>query len=365
MSETPEIPFQSLIDALLDEETSFNPSYLYRLSDLDSEELTQLIHTWPQLPLWRRQALMEDLEELGSKDMLLSFESIGRGVISDDDPLVRRLALQILWEFDSYDLIPIFLRLLQSDPDPGVRAAAASGLGQYVYLGEMGQLPRQNSSDLEDHLVGCVLKDRSAKVRGRALESVSYSGRPEVPELIESAFASNDHELMASALMAMGRSMDSRWEKTVLSMLNSKVPALRSAAARAAGEMESKEAISTLVELSDDSEEIVRSAAIWSLSEIGGDQARHTLQKLFKEADYDPDADFLEVALDNLAFNDGLQPFSLIDSPEDSPEDDLYEMLIAQEMAQEIEDNGGFQSQVGDDFLDNAYDEEDNKDFQD
>ena len=66
MSETPEISFQTVIDALLDEETPFNPGYLYRLSDLDSEELNQFIHTWSRLPLWRRKALLEDLEELGS-----------------------------------------------------------------------------------------------------------------------------------------------------------------------------------------------------------------------------------------------------------------------------------------------------------
>ena len=365
MSETPEIPFQTLIDALLDEETPFNPLYLYRLSDLDTEELHQFIETWPRLPLWRRQALLEDLEELGSEDMLLSFESIGRYVISDDDPLVRRLAVQMLWEFDSYDLINIFLQLLQSDPDPGVRAAAASGLGQFVYLGELDQLPREKSSDLEDHLLGTILNDRSDMVRSRALESFSYSGRPEVSELIETAFASNDHQLMASALLAMGRSMDSRWKKTVQSMLNSKIPALRAEAARAAGELQCKEAILTLVELSEDSEEIVRAAAIWSLSEIGGDQARHTLEKLFRDADNDQDEDFLEVALDNLAFTDGLQPFSLFDFPEDDPEDELYEMLIAQEMAQEIEGNGGFNSQVGDEYLDNTQVEDDNKDIQD
>jgi HEAT repeat protein len=358
MSETPEIPFESLIDALLDEETPFNPRYLYRLSDLDTEDLNQFLETWPRLPLWRRQALLEDLEELGSADLLLSFESIGRNVVADENPFVRRLAVQILWEFDSFDLIPIFLQLLQSDPDPGVRAAAASGLGQFVYLGELDHLPREKSSELEDCLLETIRKDRSDLVRSRALESFSYSGRPEVSELIETAFGSNDHELMASALLAMGRSMDSRWEKTVKSMLNSKIPALRAEAARAAGELQSKEAISTLVELCEDSEEVVRSAAIWSLSEIGGEQANATLERLFREADNDQDADFLETALDNLAFTDGLQPFSLFDIPEDSPEDELYEMLIAQE----IEEKGGFQAK---DFLDNAQDEEDNKDFQD
>ena len=81
MSEPSELPFQSLIDALLDEDTPFNPRYLYRLSDLDQEDLDLFLDTWPRLSLWRRQALMEDLQELGLADTLLSFKRIGKNVV--------------------------------------------------------------------------------------------------------------------------------------------------------------------------------------------------------------------------------------------------------------------------------------------
>ncbi|NIW50379.1 MAG: hypothetical protein GWN30_38095, partial [Gammaproteobacteria bacterium] len=100
MDDISELPFQTLIDALLDEDTPFNPRYLYRLTDLEGDELNLFIQTWPQMALWRRQALMEDLNELGSVDDLLSFENIARSVIVDEDPQVRLLAVQILWEFE-------------------------------------------------------------------------------------------------------------------------------------------------------------------------------------------------------------------------------------------------------------------------
>ncbi len=340
MSEIPELSFQALIDALLDEETPFNLRYLYRLSDLEGEELDLFLHTWPQLPLWRQQALMEDLYELGRADDLLSFENIGRHAIADEDPQVRLLAVQILWVFEEQDLVPIYLQLLKSDPIAEVRAASASGLGQFVYLGEIDRLPGYILKEIEDCLLDAIHHDQEILVQCRALESLGYSSRSEIPAFVENAFASHDHNLVASALIAMGRSKDSRWKKLILSMMNNKLPIIRAEAARAAGEIEIKDAIPTLIELTSDSDENVRAAAIWSLSEIGGERARHALERLFTEAADDQEADFLESALDNLAFTNGMQPFSLLDFPEDDPEDEFLEMLISQESSTELDGNG-------------------------
>jgi HEAT repeat protein len=344
MSDISELPFQTLIDALLDEEATFKPQYLYRLSDLEGDDLTKFLETWPRLPIWRRQALMEDLLELGKADDLLSFENIGRKVISDEDPQVRLFAVQILWEFEEQDLIPLYLHLLNSDPIAEVRAASASGLGQFVYLGEIDRLPTELLKEIEENLLRILHQDQDNLVRCRVLESISYSSHPEIAKLIEEAFNSSDQELMASALIAMGRSMDSGWEASILSMLNNTRPSLRAEAARAAGEIEIKDAISSLIELTTDSEEEVRTAAIWSLSEIGGERARHSLEKLFQESDDDHEADFLESALDNVAFTIGMQPFSLIDFPEDNEEDELLEMLISQELSPDSDGNGSIKS---------------------
>jgi HEAT repeat protein len=340
MSDSTEFQFQTLVDAFLDQETPFDPRYLHHLSDLDGENLVEFQEVWLQVSLIRRQALVEDLIELGAADVLLSFENIGRFTVSDPDDRVRTYAVQLLWEYEARDLIPLFLELLNSDPVPEVRAAAASGLGLYVFHGEIDKLPKENLSEVENALLQAAKQDQSEIVQCRALESVGYSSRTEVEPLIETAFTSGGHDKMTAALIAMGRSMDSRWEKTVLQMLNSKIPALRAEAARAAGEIEIKESVPTLVELSDDSEQFVRSAAIWSLSEIGGDQARHTLELLFRETEDDQEADFIESALGNVAFTDGMQPFSLFDIPEEKPEDELLDMLISQDSAPEAKGNG-------------------------
>jgi len=53
----------------------------------------------------------------------------------------------------------------------------------------------------------------------------------------------------------------------------------------------------------------------------------------------------LETALDNLAFTEGLDPFSLLDLPEDEAESELYGMLMEEELdyyEEEEDDEGEF-----------------------
>lgn len=325
MQSPAEIPFNQLLDALLDAETPLNPRYLYRLSDLEKAELEQLEKVWPRVPAWRRLALMEDIEELNEADMLLSFESLSRFALRDEDPKVRVVALRTLWDYEETSLIPLFLEMLAADQNEQVRAAAASALGRFIYAGELEEIPEKTLRQIEDVLLKTVTGNDAPEVRRSALESLGFSSRAEVDGLIRNAFASEDKYWKASALLAMGRSANQEWQPQVLAMLESSLPLLRSEAARAAGELEISEALPFLFDLLDDPDDNTRQASIWSLSQIGGEGVRETLQQLYEEADNDLDAAFLESALDNLAFNEGVQMMPLFDLPEADSNDDWYE----------------------------------------
>jgi HEAT repeat protein len=321
-----EIPFQKLLDALLDVETALNPRFLYRLSDLEGPELELLRTAWPKIPVWRRQALLEDIQELNESDMLLSFESLGRFALQDEDAKIRLLAVQILWEFEERSLIPVFVRLMTTDQDSEVRAAAASALGRFVYAGEIDDLPQTTLHGIEDALLEVTNGNDAPEVRRSALEALGYSSRDEVQPLVEKAFASDDKYWKASALSAMGRSANQQWQPTVLAMLHSNLPILRSEAARAAGELELSEAVPLLIELLDDPDDNTRQASIWSLAQIGGEGVRDTLQALYDANDNEKELELLESALDNLTFNEGLQLIPMFDFPEaEDDEEDWYE----------------------------------------
>jgi HEAT repeat protein len=334
-----EIPFQRLLDALLDTETPLNPRYLYRLSDLEAPELEQLRSAWPKIPTWRRQALLEDIEELNQTDLLLSFESLGRFALEDEDARVRLLAVQILWESEETSLIPIFLSMMATDSDSQVRAASATALGRFVYAGELEEIPQRTLKKIEDALLGIVIGNDAVEVRRSALESLGYSSREEVPPLLEQAFASDDKFWKASALFAMGRSANPRWAPTILEMLHSNLPLLRSEAARAAGELEIAEAVEPLLELLDDPDDDTRQASIWSLSQIGGEGVRETLQNLYDEAEDEQELELLESALDNLTFNEGLQLMPMFDFPEAEDEEDWYEVYDLEDLEDYLDED--------------------------
>lgn len=318
-----EIPFRHMLDALLNEDIPFNPRYLYRLSDLSSIELAELEGVWGQVSVWRRQALMEDLEILGENDYLLSYEAIGRLALKDVDPQVRATAIRLLWEYEDQELAHIYLDLMEADSDTKVRSAAAAALGKFVYLGEVEELPEDLEYEIEEKLLRTAQGQDESLVRRRALESLGYSSREEVPKLIQDAFESEQREWIASSLYAMGRSANEGWREQVLSKINSPFPAVRMEAARAAGELELSDATPALLELLDDDNVDVRSAAIWSLSQIGGPGVRTILEEMQEQTDDEEEAEYIITALDNLDFTEEMAMFTLFDisgSPRQIPE---------------------------------------------
>jgi HEAT repeat protein len=331
MSTPDEIPFKKLVDALLDVDTPLNPSILYRLSDMEDSELEIFKPAWFKLPLWRRQALMEDIEELGASDYLLDFTSLSRFVLSDEDPGIRLMAVRTLWEYEHKELVRIFLDLLDSDDNKEIRAAATSGLGRFVYAGEIDKLPSSKLKEIEDVLLQIANGEEAPQVRRAALESLGYSSREEVPALIEQAFKSDDRSWKASALFAMGRSANQIWKPQVMSMLESSVPLFRAESARAAGELELSESVPFLLEMLDDPDDNARSASIWALSQLGGEGVREALEAIYDDAEDDEDLEYLESALENLAFTEGVKLMPLFDFPDsvetEEEEDEWYEEL--------------------------------------
>ena len=321
------ISMQQVLTALLDTQNVFPPAYFRHLSDLEGKDLEAFRSVWPKVNTTRRYTLLEDLEALAELDTLVSFDSIARLALEDPDPRVRTVAIRLLWESEDYRLVPDFLRLLNEDESKEVRAAAASALGLFVYLGELEEIPEDVQHLVEEKLLDVMRGQDDELVRRRALESLGYSGRDEVPELIREAYLSSDPEWVSSALFAMGRSADQSWEPDVLRMLKSPKANIQLEAVRAAGELaidKSRRALlDMLEEEAQDSE--IRAAVIWSLSQIGGEEVRETLEKLADETDDSEELEILESALDNLSFTEDADLTGMFDFADLGQLDNVYE----------------------------------------
>ncbi len=315
MEENRETPFEQILSELADESQPFSPKRLRAFSDLDNGSLEKLKQAWPTISLNRKLALLEDLEDLTEADTLVCCDAVAKFAMQDGDPGVRRQAIHLLWDCEDTSLIPTFMELLENDPAETVRAAAVSALGKFVLLGELEEIPQEKAAPVVAKLLEVVQRKPAGEIQRKALESLGYSCEDSIPQLITQAMQRNDSQWTASALFAMGRSLDNRWDKIVLEHINDPDQSIQIEAIRAAGELELSAANELLFEMLDD--EDVDSELLyyiyWALSKIGGKGVRERLEQELEETVDEDLMDVLDMALENLDFTEDPEDLDLFD----------------------------------------------------
>jgi HEAT repeat protein len=278
--------FQTQLNAIIGDEHPVSAAGLTFLSDIPTEDRATLALLWPGMGVERRRKVVTTLVQLAEDNIDYDFSAVLTVLLEDSDPEVRRLAVEGLVENESAATVRRLIGVLDNDPDPAVRAAAANTLGPAALRAETGNPRGDWPVRLREALLRAVSAPGAAEeVRRRALESVAYfCNDPQVVEQIEQAYGGSPL-LRASALLAMGRNMDARWAPTLLDAIKSPEPMLRFEAAQAIGEMHEPQHVPALLPLLEDSDTEVRLAAIWSLGQLGGRVAQQALQMLAREDD--------------------------------------------------------------------------------
>jgi hypothetical protein len=297
---------------------------LYGLSELTADEIDRLQEVWDTLAPAYRQILMQTMVDNSQSNFELDYRRIGYANLDADQAEVRRSAIEILGEQTDTPLMKRLVEMMYHDESVDVRAEAAKALGRFVLAGEFGDFTEERAEKLQNHLlVVAGNQEEAMQVRRRALESIGNCTRSDVPPLIYEAYTSGDDETRVSAMIAMGRTCDSkRWQDIVLEELESGDNAMRHAAAVAAGELQLEAAVRPLGRLIEDDTDEIRDVAIEALGEIGGDEALQILYAVAEVAEAKDDALLAEKADDaiNMAtLMSGellMMDFSDIDMPE-------------------------------------------------
>jgi HEAT repeat protein len=269
------------LENLRDEPSALSPSALGALSGANRQELADFAQLWVNLPTERRRRASQMMVDLAEENFKNDFNLLFRYMLNDEDAVVRVHAIDGLWEDEDPALIKPLIGFLRSDPDPGVRAAAADSLGRFVLLAEYGRLAQKAMADLvHDALLSTIRSGlETTDVRARAIESLAYWSEDVMRDIITAAYEDDQAEMRACAVSAMGRSADTFWRKTAAGELESPDPRMRYEAAVAVGELEDRESVPRLIELLEDNDREVQSAAITSLGQIGGKPAREALNR--------------------------------------------------------------------------------------
>jgi HEAT repeat protein len=279
-------PIDIVLDGLREEGERPDQALLCYLSSLGAKEAERVGQVWSDLPTDLRLELTSRLVKMAEADFTLSFGAIFRIAIADEDAEVRRVAIEGLWEDEDVRLVPLLAQRLEEDESAGVRAAAAQSLGRFILLGELGKIrPKPRRMAYTALLQSLQAQDEHDEVRRRALESLAYVCNETVMASIREAYGSSSEKLRISAVFAMGRSADTRWDQEVQQELFSTNPEMRYEAARACGELQISEAVSMLEELAEDTDAEVQQTAIWALGQVGGDRAREILEQFCNVSD--------------------------------------------------------------------------------
>ena len=332
--------FDSIAVALIDLSQPFPPRMLRGFSDLSRMDLHTLEGLWPQIDPKRKLSLFEDLESIAEIDTLVNFDEFAKLGLTDPDSAVRVMAIRLLWECEEPSLISVIVEMLLSDGVEDVRAAAASALGKYVYLGELDSISDNLKISVVQNLLDVVAGDDLPLVRRNALESLGYSSHSKVPALIRKALESDDTLWTQSALYAISRSADEQWSDTVIRHLSHPESEIKFEAVRAAGELELVDARDILLQLLEEDEDDLelRYAAIWALSQIGGEGIKETFEEMLKKSDDEDEISWLEKGLENLDLGGDLDKLGLLNF--DGAPSSFADESVDEEDLDEDEDEG-------------------------
>ncbi|MHB1293394.1 MAG: HEAT repeat domain-containing protein [Anaerolineae bacterium] len=302
-------------------------------------EEADLFASWlPTVALERRREILARMVELSEESFEIDYMELFRRALHDEDPQVRRAAVEGLWEDEGVDLIEPLRELMVKDPDAGVRAQAASALGRYILLGEFEELDARRAGSVRRSLEEVVRNpSEDLDVVRRAIESIAFINDSAIREIIERAYAHEDDRMKTSAVFAMGRNADACWSDTVLGDLEHHSPDMRLEAMRACGELQLEQAVSQLIKMAEEEEPDLKSMAIWALGQIGGARARVALTKW-------ADSDDERV---RTAATEALDEMELLAAPLDmfvqEPEDVSFrEVTLSEEGEEDAEDEEAF-----------------------
>ncbi|MGC9359296.1 MAG: HEAT repeat domain-containing protein [Anaerolineae bacterium] len=319
--------FDQTVETIVGSDADLDDRLVQGLSDAGRRQAEAFRTRMTACPATRRQDLFQKMVDLSERRFELDFVWLFRACLEDEDATVRRLCIQGLWEDDRPDLARRFLDRLLHDEDVGVRAAAATALGKFVYEAECFELDPDLGARIRVALEGVIMQGDEIEVARRAVESMAFINDARTRAIIEDAYEHEEQCMRESAMFAMGRSADAYWGDTVMLELRAALPAMRYEAARAAGEIMYRPAVARLIELVDDPDAKVRTMAVWALGQIGGKQARAAIERLLQGPD-EALAAAAEDALHELDFATGVMEMFVHELDEEDgviPDGSLFE----------------------------------------
>ena len=252
---------------------------LAELSGISSQDGLKIVRLWSR---WTNDEVLElhtQLSDLSAVDSTMEFECIFKAGLDHKDGRVRAAAAHGLAETGDTTAISRILEIMETDPDVGARAAAASTVSSFAVVASEGRLTERLRVRMLEALTGVLdASDASSELWRRALEAAGAFGDARINRYIDRAMKSGGTDLKRSVLIAMARTCDPRWLDFVTQELENSDATVRFEAVNALGEIGEEADAFYLEEPLDDQDLMVQLAAVAAAEKIGGPTAKNMLQ---------------------------------------------------------------------------------------
>jgi len=279
------ITLDEVISSLVNTDDPVSSSHLAELSDLSSESFLKFRDAWNELGPERRYNIILRLKDLAEDNVELNFDVILKLGLDDEDPQIRLVSINGLWENRQNWLQRKLIAIALEDESEEVRICSVQALERFCLDAELN-----NKQDAKQQLANILLSifnnpDKSNELRRRSLEAVSPLGLAEVHTAIKEAFQNDNREFKLSAVYSMGVNCNPSWLTILMPQLQNNDAELRYEAACACGEIGEEDAVNALIPLLEDDDRDVQLAAIEALGKIGGKESKEALNSLLESPD--------------------------------------------------------------------------------
>src|SRR5437762_2833390 len=96
--------FDDILNELVDIDKPLAAATIYRLSDLNSDDVKTLSTRWGAIDVDRRKTLIERLTEISETNFELDFSALARLAMTDLNDDVREAAIEATWADESVDM---------------------------------------------------------------------------------------------------------------------------------------------------------------------------------------------------------------------------------------------------------------------
>jgi HEAT repeat protein len=252
---------------------------------------------------WDKKEKLEYLENLmDSEDRFFNNYDKELSILCEDiDAEVRLKAIDALWDTPNVNNHRRLLDMAEKDPDVRVRTQAIIGLGRYMFeledilctdeefqeeYADEDDIPKESLLKTKDYLLR-LFNDtlKSVEERRHALEALGFLFDEEIEALIRKAYDSDDTLFKVSAIFAMGRNGNEKWQEIIKKELYNSDRDICIAALKTAGDIVLLEAGEDILKLTYSEDKAVAQEAVWALGKTGWEDGFDRLEELSKADD--------------------------------------------------------------------------------